>query len=120
MAVRAVRGATTCENTMESVFAAVEELLGEIIRANDILIPDMADIIFTVTSDIDKVFPAAAVRSMGIVNVPLLDMAAPDIENALKSCIRIMVHINTGKTNDDLKHIYLRGAKSLRPDLAGK
>ena len=57
---------------------------------------------------------------MGITDVPLLDMLAPDIDNALKKCIRVMIHINTELENKDLKHIYLEGAKVLRPDIANK
>ena len=117
MAVRAIRGATTCENSKEEIFEATKELVKEIIDCNGIDTSDIIDIIFTVTKDLDKVFPAASVRQMGITNVPLLDMLSPDIENALKKCIRVMVHINTDKGNDELKHIYLRGAKMLRPDL---
>ena len=117
MAVRAIRGATTCENSKDGIFEATQELVKSIIESNGIDTSDIIDIIFTVTKDLDKVFPAASVRQMGITNVPLLDMLSPDIENALKKCIRVMVHINTDKGNDELKHIYLRGAKILRPDL---
>lgn len=55
---------------------------------------------------------------MGIVNVPLLDMSEPEIDGALKMCIRILMHVNTDKNNSDMKHVYLKGAKVLRPDLA--
>ena len=116
--IRAIRGATTAQNnTKDEIFNATIEMMNEIISINDINISDIADIIFTVTPDLTAVFPAAAVREMGITDVPLLDMAAPDIDAALKKCIRVMVHINTDKENDALKHVYLRGAKALRPDL---
>ena len=116
--MRAIRGATTAaSNTREAIFEASTEMLKEIIRLNNINQKDMVDIIFTVTPDLTAVFPAAAVREMGITDVPLLDMSAPDICGALKMCIRVMVHINTDMKNCDLKHVYLRGAKALRPDL---
>lgn len=116
--MRAIRGATTAaSNTREAIFEASTEMLEEIIRLNNINQKDMVDIIFTVTPDLTAVFPAAAVREMGITDVPLLDMSAPDICGALKMCIRVMVHINTDMENCDLKHVYLRGAKELRPDL---
>lgn len=121
MAVRAIRGATTAEaNTKEAIFEASIELLSKIEEKNDLKNTDAISIIFTVTSDLTAVFPAATVRKMGITNVPLLDMAAPDIDGSLKRCIRVMIHINTDKTKDEIKHVYLRGASVLRPDLAEK
>ena len=78
--MRAIRGATTAaSNTREAIFEASTEMLEEIIRLNNINQNDMVDIIFTVTPDLTAVFPAAAVRKMGITDVPLLDMSAPDI-----------------------------------------
>lgn len=118
MSIRAIRGATTAnENTREAVFEATIEMVQEMIEANGIKTSDMVDFIFTVTPDLTAVFPAAAVRKMGITDVPLLDMAAPDIDGALKMCIRVMLHINTDIENKELNHVYLRGAKALRPDL---
>ena len=119
--IRAIRGATTAaQNTKEEIFSASQEMMEKIIADNDIETSDISDIIFTVTPDITAAFPTAAVRRMGITNVPLLDMAAPDIDGALKMCIRVMVHINTDKSNSELRHAYLRGAKVLRPDLGSK
>lgn len=119
--VRAIRGATTAdENTREAITEATMELLRELEEKNGLEDADAISVIFTVTSDLTAVFPAAAVRAMGITHVPLLDMAAPEVENSLEKCIRVMIHINTDKSKDEIKHIYLRGAKVLRPDLAGK
>ena len=118
MAVRAIRGATTAEeNTREAIIDATLELLGVIEEKNDLKRADAISIIFTVTSDLTAVFPAAAAREMGLTFVPLLDMAAPAIDGSLEKCIRIMIHINTDKTKEEIKHVYLRGAKVLRPDL---
>ncbi len=121
MAVRAIRGATTAEeNTREAIIGATLELLGEIEEKNDLKRADAISIIFTVTSDLTAVFPAAAAREMGLTFVPLLDMAAPAIDGSLEKCIRIMIHINTDKTKEEINHVYLRGAKVLRPDLVEK
>ena len=121
MAIRAIRGATTAdENTKDGIFSAVQELIAQIIDANELDTADIADMIFTATPDITAAFPAAAVRGMGICDVPLLDMAAPDVDGELRMCIRVMVHIHTALGNDKLKHIYLKGARSLRPDLRKK
>ncbi|MBQ2663618.1 MAG: chorismate mutase [Clostridia bacterium] len=118
MAVRAIRGATTAEeNTRESIIGATLELIKAIEDANDLKRADSISIIFTVTKDLTAVFPAAAAREFGLTFVPLLDMQAPDIDGALQKCIRIMIHINTDKTKEEINHVYLRGAKALRPDL---
>lgn len=116
--VRALRGAITVEkNEKEEIFSAVKEMMSEIMAQNSVEQDDMVSVIFTVTPDITAAFPAAGVRKMGITNVPLLDMAAPDIDGGLKMCIRVMVYINSDVRNDELKHIYLRGAQALRPDI---
>ena len=111
--VRAIRGATTVENNdREEIIEATKEMLETIISENNIKTEDMVSVIFTVTPDLDKVFPAVAARKMGIVDVPLLDMSEPEINGALKKCI-----INSDKQNKDMVHAYLRGATVLRPDL---
>ena len=111
--VRAIRGATTVENNdREEIIEATKEMLETIISENNIKTEDMVSVIFTITPDLDKVFPAVAARKMGIV-----DMREPEIDGALKKCIRILMHINSDKQNKDMVHAYLRGATVLRPDL---
>ena len=98
--VRAIRGATTVENNdREEIIEATKEMLETIISENNIKTEDMVSVIFTVTPDLDKVFPAVAARKMGIVDVPLLDMSEPEIDGALKKCIRILMHVNSDKQN---------------------
>lgn len=121
MAVRAIRGATTVDgNTGEEVAWATRELMEKIIAENGLETDSMISILFTTTPDITAMFPAAAVRAMGICDVPLLDMAAPDICGALKLCVRVLVHAETERKKSEIKHIYLKGARKLRPDIAGR
>lgn len=118
--IRAIRGAVTVEkNERAAVFDSVKSLMRKIMDDNHLDAEDMIDIIFTVTPDLTCAFPAAAVRDMGITDVPLLDMAAPDIDGALRMCIRVMVHVDTELQNNSLRHVYMGGAAVLRPDLAG-
>ena len=118
MYIRALRGATTINNnTKEEIFSASEEMVEKLIAENGLNIDDIASIIFTITPDIDAAFPAAAVRKMGITNVPLLDVAQPYIVGALKMCLRVIIHFNSDNENSELRHVYLNGAKILRPDL---
>jgi chorismate mutase len=32
-------------------------------------------------------------------------------------CVRILIHVNTDRKLAEIKHVYLRGAKVLRPDI---
>jgi len=116
--LRGVRGAITVDNnTQEDILKAAEELLSAVITANNIKKEDTAAIIFTVTPDLNKAFPAKAARMCGFKTVPLLDMLQPDVEGALQKCIRILLLWNTHKDQEEIKHIYLKGAKKLRPDI---
>lgn len=118
MYTRALRGATTVDkNDKEEILSAAAEMFNEIIKRNELDSEDIASIIFSLTPDLNKVFPASVIRQLGITYVPLLDVAQPDIQGALPKCIRVLIHINTDKKNSDLHHVYLRGATVLRPDL---
>lgn len=116
--VRGIRGAITVNsNTKEEVINATKELLQEMIKENEVTIDDICFILFSATEDIDAAFPAQAARELGMENVPLLDFAQMKVKGALKSCIRILMVFNSDKKLDEIKHIYLREAKRLRPDL---
>jgi chorismate mutase len=32
-------------------------------------------------------------------------------------CIRVMLHVNTDRSQEEIRHFYLEGAEILRPDL---
>lgn len=119
--VRAVRGAITVDdNDKEEILSRTEVLLKEIIDTNHMVQEDMISIIFTVTADLDKVFPAVAARHLGITDVPLMCMQEIPVPGSLPKCVRILLHFNTDKSNSDILHQYLRGATVLRPDLSNK
>lgn len=116
--VRSIRGAITVEsNTREEILAASAELLKKIIEENSLDTNAFVSIIFTLTPDLDAVFPAVAAREMGIVNVPLMCMSEIPVKNALPKCVRILLTTNSDKSLDEIKHIYLGDAVKLRPDL---
>jgi chorismate mutase len=118
MATRALRGAITVDNnTREDILEGTTLLLKEIIERNNLKTDDMISVIFTATPDLNAVFPAVAARELGITNVSLLDMQELSVPGSLQKCIRILLHFNTDKKNNELKHVYLRGAAVLRPDL---
>ncbi|MEM7034307.1 MAG: chorismate mutase [Chloroflexota bacterium] len=119
MFCRGVRGATTIENdTAEEIIIATGELLQLIVHVNDIDMDDVASAIFTTTIDVNAAFPALAARKMGWGNVPLICAHEMTVPNSLQKCIRILLHWNTTKLAKDIQHIYIKGAKNLRPDLA--
>ena len=119
MVSRGIRGAITVEaDTKEEIKSATVELLSEMIKQNEIDIEDISFAIFTVTKDIKSDFPAKYARlDMGFKYVPMMNYMEADIEGALKKCIRIMLNVNTVKKQDEIKHVYLKGAKILRQDL---
>ena len=116
--VRAIRGAITVkENESSEIYAATAELLAEMINQNAVAREDLISIIFTLTPDLNACFPAKQARKIGYDNVPLMCMSEIGVEGALEKCIRILIHTNSDKTLDEIKHIYLKGASVLRPDL---
>ena len=120
MSCRGIRGAITVnENRQELILAAVHELLARIVEANELDVGDVASVIFTATPDLDAVPPAHAAREMGWTGVPLLCMQEMAVAGALPCCIRVLIHWNTERSQDQIRHIYLGGARALRPDLSG-
>lgn len=117
MLVRAIRGATTVErNDKEEILSATEELLEEIVRRNELNPDDIASALFTVTADLNAVFPTEAARRIGWTMVPMLCATEIPVPGSLPGCVRVMIHVNTTKRQDEIRHVYLRRAVALRPD----
>lgn len=117
--IRGVRGATTVgENSEEEILSATEELVEKMIEENHILPDSVASVFISTTEDISATFPAKVLRKFeGWTYVPVMCMREMQVPNSLKLCIRIMIHMNSGKSQEEIFHVYLRGAKVLRPDL---
>lgn len=118
--VRGIRGATTVEqNSREAILEATRELLQEIIERNDIVQDDVASAWFTTTRDLDAEFPAVSARAdFGWVDVALMCGHEMDVPGSLPRCLRILLHVNTQRESSELQHVYQRGARVLRPDVA--
>jgi chorismate mutase len=115
--VRGVRGATfVAEDTPAAIWEATRELLEAIAEANGIDTLDIASVFFTTTVDLRSAFPARAARQLGWVDVPLLGAVEQDQPAAASRCIRVLVHWNTTARQDEIVHVYLRGADSMRVD----
>jgi chorismate mutase len=118
MSVRGIRGAVTVERDDAAlVLDATERLLREIVAENDVVATDVASALFTVTPDLHAQFPAAAARRMGWTQVPLLNFTEIAVPGSLGLCVRVLLHVNTDKRQDEIVHVYLDGARVLRPDL---
>lgn len=117
--MQGVRGAITVErNDKEEIIAAVVELLSEMQEKNGFQVEDIGAAIFSATDDLTAGFPAVGARRMGWVTVPLFGAQEQDVDNALEKCVRVLLLINTDKKQSEIKHVYLRGATVLRPDLS--
>lgn len=117
--VRGVRGATTVEeNSFKAIELAVLEMMAAIEAANQIDPKEIVSVTFSVTSDIDVVFPAQVARSRSHwQHVPLLDVQQMYVKDGMKRCIRVLLHINTTLEQAEIKHVYLNRARHLRPDI---
>ena len=116
MATRGIRGATTVErNDRDAILKGTRELLEVLVRLNGLRPEDIGYVWFTVTPDLDAEFPAFAARELGWTEVPLMCGREIAVPGALARCIRVLVSWNTAKSQREVRHAFLRGAKSLRP-----
>ena len=120
MPVRGIRGATSVDQDNRTEIAqATRELLTTISQANpDLRKEDIASVLFTVTSDLTSDYPARAARELGWVEVPLLCALEIPVPESLPKCIRVLIHWNTKLPQSAVRHVYLRKAAQLRPDLS--
>ncbi|QCR32169.1 chorismate mutase [Lysinibacillus sp. SGAir0095] len=117
--IRGIRGATTVtEDKPELILTETEILVKEIARVNNIQPEDIISVLISTTTDIRSGFPAKAVRSIdGWQYVPTMCTHEMSVPNALPSCIRVLLHVNTELSQKDVRHVYLNQAVVLRPDL---
>jgi chorismate mutase len=119
MVVRGIRGATTVEvDEALEVLSATGELLESILSANQLEdFDEVVSAIFTTTADLSSTFPAEAARELGMYQVPLLCASEIPVPESMPRCIRVLLHINTTKSQSEIVHVYLRDAQRLRPDV---
>jgi chorismate mutase len=116
--LRALRGATTVdEDTEEQVTERVQALVTQMLSRNAVSHDDLVSILFTATEDVTSMFPATAARGAGLGDVPLICARELSVRGGTPHCIRVLVHCYTDRGRDELHHVYLEGARSLRDDL---
>ena len=119
MLCRGVRGATTADsNSRDDILTATRQLLALIIRINGIEPQDVGSAIFSLTRDLDAEFPALAARQLGWLDVPLLCTYEVDVPGSLRRCVRVLIHWNTDKPQNEIRHVYVKEAERLRPDIS--
>lgn len=117
--VRAIRGATTVPtDDPVAIRTAVLELLEAIRRDNALDDGEVISAIFTATSDLASAFPAETARAAGWQHVPLLCTSEIAVPGSLPRCLRLLVHVERSSRGREVRHVYLREAAQLRPDLA--
>lgn len=117
---RGIRGATTVEHNDErEILDETVVLMREIVERNQVNPEDIGSVWITLTQDLDAAFPAKAIRQLeGWELVPLMCAVEVPVKGSLPRCIRLMVQVNTEKSQSEIKHVYMNEAKKLRPDLA--
>ena len=121
MYCRGIRGAITVDNNdREEILAATTELLSLMVHENNVHTEDIASASFTLTDDLDAVFPALAARQIGWNEVPLICMREIPVPDSLEKCIRVLLLVNTICSASEIEHIYMRKAISLRPEFVSE
>lgn len=122
MGMRGVRGAITVDrNDRQEIWDAACEMAERMLRDNGITTEEIGAAIFSMTEDLDAAFPTAGLRRLrGFDTVPLFDARQVAVAGSLEKCIRVLMLVDTEKQQKDIRHVYLRGAAKLRPDLAEK
>ena len=113
-----IRGAITVEEDTENdIITSTEELLKKIIKANAVDLENIVSIVFSSTTDLKSAYPAKAARQIGILNAGLLCLQEMQVNGSMNKCIRVLMHLNGEASQKNAKHIFLREAVKLRPDL---
>ncbi|HET9223018.1 MAG TPA: chorismate mutase [Roseiflexaceae bacterium] len=116
---RGIRGATTATaNTREAILEATRDMLVRLIEANDLRPDDIASAIFSTTLDLNAEFPAVAARELGWLDTALFCTHEMAVPGSLPRCIRVLIHWNTTRRADEIVHVYIREASTLRPERA--
>ena len=119
MVLRAIRGATQVSvNSNVAIGDGVRELLPAMLKANGLEVDHVISVLMTATPDLIADFPAAAARDVGFAGTPLICAVEIDVPGALDRIIRVLMHVESAKSKDEITHIYLHGATALRKDLA--
>ncbi len=116
----AIRGAVCCENTENSILENVLKMCNELFEVNKIKSCSLVSIQFTMTSDLDAINAATALRRgktcIDTSSVALFVSQEAQIQNMLPKTVRVMILACLPKKTK-IRSVYLNGAQKLRPDM---
>lgn len=116
--MRAIKGATSVPfDSARDICAATIELLSAMLEQNALRVDQVVSLMLTATPDLRSEFPARGARDAGWGDVPMLCAQEIDVPGALPRCIRVLAHVEL-PGGQAVRHVYLREARGLRPDLA--
>ena len=102
---------------VDALLGATERLLSAVLQRNEIEPDDLVSIMFTATDDLRSAFPAEAARRIGLARVPLMCAREIPVEGSMPSVVRVLLHFHSERSLDEVVHVYLDGAESLRDDV---
>jgi chorismate mutase len=112
--LKGIRGAATARsNSPDDIRIATQDMLREIMKANDLTVDRVISAIFTLTPDLDAAFPATAARAIGWTGVPMVCAQEIPVPGALPLVVRVLIHADLAGA---AQHVYQGGATILRPD----
>lgn len=119
MVISGIRGAIQiADDVPELVVDGTRELMATVLARNHLDVGDLISVLFTMTPDLRSAFPATAAREMGLSDVPLMCATEIAVPGALPRVIRLLAHAESTVPRSAIRHVYLRGAAVLRPDVA--
>jgi len=111
--LKGIRGAITAEsNNTDSIREAAIELFTELINKNSLSEENVSYVEFSVTKDLDAVYPAKFVRQdLGWGKTAFMCVQEMHVKNSLPMCIRVLI---LADINKEPEFVYLKGASDLR------
>ncbi|MDR3239886.1 MAG: chorismate mutase, partial [Clostridiales bacterium] len=96
-----VRGdITVSQNTKEEILDAAKELLEAMLRMNRLELDQIISILFTATKDLDRAYPAAAARDMGLTSAGLMCAQEMNVTGSLEKCLRALLVADCDQRQD--------------------
>jgi len=118
MAVRAIRGATQLEvDEASHLLERVVEMVHEVISRNGLTADDVISVLLSATPDLHSEFPAKGARMAGLHDVPVMSVREMDVPGSLPRAVRMLAHVEVDRPRSEVRHVFLHGARALRPDL---
>ncbi len=119
----AIRGAICARNSKISISEATVKMCSRIFENNKIDSSDIVSMHFTLTKDLKKLNPCAALRreykGIDVSKVPLFCSQEAYVKGGLKKVIRLLLTVYL-EENSVPENVYLDGAEVLRPDFCKK